>query len=370
MRVLVCPDKFKGSLSAREVCNSISEGLQKRGIHDYELLPLADGGEGTCELLTHHAGGRLVPIRAAGPLFSPITATFGISGDETSGFVEMANASGLALIKPVERNPLYTTTLGTGQIIRRLMEQGVTNITLGLGGSATNDAGIGVATALGFKFLDGAGHVLSPIGKNLVRLHEINADDVLPKLSTTMVTALCDVSNPLFGQDGAACVFGPQKGADRNATKLLDDGLRNFREVVHRCLGKEANFPGAGAAGGLGAGAKVFLNAKIEKGFDFILRATSLDDRMANANLIITGEGMLDTQSLSGKVVMQVTRLAKAKGTPVVVVCGQNQLSDAELKKSGIVQAITLSADGVPPEVAMQRAYPLIVEKIVKELKV
>ncbi len=371
MNILIAPDKFKGSLSASEVCHAVARGLlQINPDAIIQTVPLADGGEGTCDLLTEWHEGRKIELVVHGPLFSPVSAHYGISKGGDVAFIEMAVASGLTLLKAEERNPLNTTTLGTGDLIVDALNRQVKKIILGLGGSATNDGGMGMAMALGYKFCDVEGDILKPIGENLIHLHHIKYDAIHPQLKNVQVKALCDVTNPLYGLDGAAFVYGPQKGASKQDVELLDAGLRNFRRVVHKYLKTSVDFPGSGAAGGLGAGAKVFLNAMMEKGIIHMLQTTSLEEKISNAEIIITGEGKIDSQTFSGKVVSEVTRLAQKSGKPVMVICGKCDLSDKEMHTYGIEKVISLVDTNTTTESAIKNASALITRKIFEECNI
>ena len=369
LKVLIAPDKFKGSLSAAAVCSAVTEAILKRKKDTLiTSVPLADGGEGTQELLTGFYKASSMTLSVNGPLFSPVTASYSISSDGTTAIIEMAMASGLQLLDQKDRNPLYTTTYGTGELISDALNRGVDKIILGIGGSATNDAGIGMAAALGFQFLDAAGEILKPIGKNLVRLHSIKSDFLHPRLNKVKFITLCDVDNPLHGPEGAAFIYGPQKGAAKHDIQLLDDGLRHFENIIQTSFNAKVNFPGAGAAGGLGAGSSFFLNATLLKGIDYIIKITRLEEKIMAADLIITGEGKLDNQSLAGKVVVEVSRLANSFGKPVVAICGKCELTSEALKKTGIRQIISLVDDNTPPEKAIQDAYNLICQRIDTQL--
>lgn len=365
MHILICPDKFKGSLSAPDVCEAVGAGVL-RALPDASIscVPLADGGEGTCDLLTAWHHGSTVKVTVAGPLFSPVEAHYGMSQDKTTAFIEMASASGLALLHADERNPLLTTTLGTGELIADAMRRNVSHIVLGIGGSATNDAGIGMATALGYQFFDADAKVLEPTGKNLIRIHRIETAIVHPRLKEVQFVTLCDVTNPLFGPQGAAHVYGPQKGADKDAIALLDLGLQNFSTVVHRHLGESVDFPGAGAAGGLGAGCKVFLQSTIEKGIRYIIDHTELNRRIAEADLVITGEGKIDSQTFSGKVVSEVARLAAEAGKPIMTVCGKCEVEAEEIQSHQLGRVISLVDDTTTAETAMRDATRLLSDKV------
>jgi len=370
MKVLLAPDKFKGSLSAAEVCNAIARGLQRINPSITIIsMPMADGGEGTYELLTKNSKGSIVTCRVSDPLFRKINASYGISGDGSSGFIEMASASGLQLLKPEERNPLNTTTYGTGELIADAIKQGVKKIVLAIGGSATNDAGIGMAAALGMKFIDADRKTLDPIGKNLIHLHSIIDDNFLLNQKSIEVIVLCDVDNELFGAQGAAYVYGAQKGADDHAIQLLDSGLRNFASVVEGQMKLNLDFPGAGAAGGLGAGAKVFLKAAFYRGVEYLLNVMRLEDEIKLVDLVITGEGKMDTQTLSGKVVMGVTQLANKHHKPVIALAGMNELSDEQLHELGVQKVIALVNEKTSPAEAMANASGLISNRLYENLK-
>lgn len=365
MKVLIAPDKFKGSLTADEVAAAIAKGVRavwpQAGI---ESIPLADGGEGTCALLTTHSQGTMIECTVTGPRFTRVPASYGISGDGQEAFIEMAAASGLMLLRPEDRDPLVTTTFGTGELIAHALDRQVSEIVLGIGGSATNDAGIGMASALGYRFFDSQGVELRPVGASLVHLHTMAASAAHARLGNVRVVALCDVTNRLYGPDGAAYVYAHQKGADRDALALLDEGLRNFSRVIEQATGIETNFPGAGAAGGLGAGARVFLNASLERGIDYMINTTGLVDRLKDVQLVITGEGRIDTQSLSGKVVLEVTRLARDAGIPTMAVCGSADLSPKDSARLGLQQIISLVDENTSAEHAIEHAAELISRRV------
>ncbi|HRI79603.1 MAG TPA: glycerate kinase [Cyclobacteriaceae bacterium] len=361
MNIVIAPDKFKGTLSAARVCLAITEALYD--IHpDWNIIsiPVADGGEGTAELLTAASHGKEIRVTVMDPLFREIQSGYGISEDGKSGFIEMARASGLELLQKNERNPLYTSTFGTGQLILDALQHGVSQVVLGIGGSATNDAGMGMAEALGYSFYDKAGNKLKPIGENLVKLHAIDSTHAHERIADTKFTVLCDVNNPLYGEMGAAHIFGPQKGADAQIIRLLDEGLRRFAEVAQSSLHTLADFPGAGAAGGTGSGAKVFLKAHISGGFDFISGFTQLREKIAQANLVITGEGKMDSQSLSGKVIGGVARIAAANHKKCMAFTGKSELSPSQIQKIGLHQVVTLVNSETTEQDAMANAFDLL----------
>jgi glycerate kinase len=364
MRVLVASDKFKGSLSASEACESIAAGVLNKHPHaQVECFPLADGGEGTSELLAFHTDGRMYEATVTGPLPENVKGAYGISGDGKTAFIESAQASGLQLLPLQKRNPLLTSSFGTGELISEAIRKGVQSIALGIGGTATNDAGIGLAAALGYRFLDGNGRSLDAIGKNLKRIEAI----VQPQdgsISAIKFIALCDVDNPLYGPAGAAYVYGPQKGADEEALKILDEGLINFERVVRESLHKEANFPGAGAGGGMAAGAKVFLDAVIRSGMDYVAEVTHLEQRIRSVDLVITGEGKIDTQTLAGKVVGTVASLARKFGKKVIAICGVCELREVELHKLGISKVISIVDPFTDTAAAVRNARTLVKDRV------
>lgn len=363
VKVLVAPDKFKGSLSAAEVCHSVSEFLHRDQKFEITTLPLADGGEGTFEVLLEHFKGRTVTIDVHDPLMRKIKASYGISGDGQTAFIEMAKASGLQLLKPAERNPLHTTTYGTGELISDAMYKGIRKIILGIGGSATNDAGIGMASALGFIFLND-NKFFNPVGgKHLNRITQVDRTKVHPDLSKTEFITLCDVKNPLTGRNGAAHVYAGQKGASANEINSLEDGLRCFEDLLKHKFNFSTDFEGAGAAGGLGAGAKFFLNASLVNGMEYVSRVTKLETHIKRCEIIITGEGKLDRQSLSGKVVEKVALAAKAHDKKVIVLCGVNELAESEISQLGIAECLTLST-GNAHEDSVKNAFELIQKRL------
>lgn len=354
-------------MSASEVCDAVSEALLEiNPSHKIEKVPLADGGEGTFEILVDRYEGRIKKVSVLDPLHRPIMAEYGLSKDGTQAFIEMAKASGLQLLKEEERNPLNNSTFGTGQLILDALNEGVTHITLGIGGSATNDAGIGLAHALGYRFLTRKKETLKPIGKSLLEIEEIDDTHVDSRLHKVKFTVLCDVDNPLYGPNGAAYVYAPQKGASRETVAMLDNGLKHFAELVMKSNSIDLNFPGAGAAGGLGAGGRFFLNATLRKGIDYISDITRLEIKIKGTDIVITGEGKVDHQTFSGKVVAHVLSLARLHKKPVFILCGQCSLSFEELNKVGAYRVITLANDPSEVSLAMITPIPLIKSKIKK----
>lgn len=365
MKVLIATDKFKGSLSAGEACMAMRDGVLKRYPDaEIDMLPLADGGEGTTELLAQLTKGRFTNVRVSGPLFEKLDAGYGLSGDGLTAFIESAKASGLQLLEPSKRNPLHTTTLGTGELIAHAISNGAKTVMLGIGGTATNDAGVGMASALGFLFFDNSGKSVEPVGRNLLKIASIDRSKVDHAIDDARFIALCDVDNPLYGPRGAAYIYGPQKGGSPEDVEALDLGLRNFETVVRRSLGLEADFAGAGAGGGLASGAKVFLGASVRRAMDYISELTGLEEKIKSADLIITGEGKIDTQTLSGKVVGTVAQLAARHNKRVIAVCGVCELREIELNKIGISKVISLTDPFTDSGQAMTTARRLIVAKL------
>lgn len=361
MRVLICPDKFKNSLTAAQVCDAVEHGIKSKN-KDFEIvkMPLADGGEGTSEILTALTGGKFITVEAHDPLFRIVEASYGISGDGSTAFIEMSSASGLKLLKPNEYNPLKATTFGTGELIRHALESGVTKIILGIGGSATNDGGIGAAAALGFKFLDDNGAELQPTGENLFRIKKIQFEHVFPSLSNTTFQAMCDVNNPLTGIDGASVVFGPQKGATQHQVTLLDEGLLNLGNVIEKELGHFIqNVPGAGAGGGIGGGAIAFFQAELKSGIELVMEMTNFEEEAMKADLIITGEGKMDSQSLQGKVVAGVAAIAMKHHKRLMAVAGRNDIDKSQQQALQIEKIFALT-DFESEAVAIRDAFSLL----------
>jgi glycerate kinase len=365
VKVLVCPDKFKGSLTAREVCLAVERGIKKTCDEcSIEKVPLADGGEGTFDFLVNHFNAKIIHTEVNDPLFRKIVSAYGISDDGYTAFIEMAKASGLQLVENARQNPLHTTSIGTGELILDAINNGVKKIILGIGGSATNDAGIGMANALGFQFYDQEGKLLPPIGKSLSQISSIKKTALTDILNEIEFTVLSDVKNPLFGKEGAAYVYGPQKGASDADVKILDNGLKHFSSIVKSTLNKNAEFPGAGAAGGLGAGAKIFLNAEIKPGISFIVNLSGLEQKIKDSDLIITGEGKVDEQTFYGKVVGEVSRIASRHDKRLIIICGKSEISPGSNSRIQNCSLIQLVGAGVPEEDAIKDASSMIETKI------
>jgi glycerate kinase len=324
MKILIAPDSFKNALSALRVGESLKKGLLK-AMPDSEIkvVPMADGGEGTVESLIDATRGRWVKVRIHDPLMRETEAGFGITGGGDTAVIEMASASGIQLLATEERDPRVTTTFGTGELIRAALDHGCQTILLGIGGSATNDCGAGMASALGVKFLDGEGRPVGPGGGALGKVQTIDMRSLDPRIPETSVVVACDVTNPLTGPKGASRVYGPQKGADEEMVRMLDRNLVYFAELIREQLGRDvAEVPGAGAAGGLGAGLIAFLNGDLVEGVPAIAERIGLEDSVRWADLVITGEGGIDHQTQFGKTPFGVARIARKHGKPVIAVAG------------------------------------------------
>lgn len=321
---VLAPDSFKGSLTAKEVCSAMESGI-KKALPSAECIsvPMADGGEGTVQSLVDATGGRIYELEVVGPLGDPVKSFYGIMGDEKTAVIEMASASGLHFVDEVTKNPLITTTYGTGQLVKACLDKGVEKIILGIGGSATNDGGAGFAQALGVSLKDKKGHELSFGGAALSQLHTIDVSGLDARLKDIRIEVASDVSNPLCGENGASYVFGPQKGATSEIIRILDDALRHYSAIIKEQLGKDvAQTPGAGAAGGLGAGLLVFTNAQMRRGVDIIIEYTNLHEIIKKADYVFTGEGGIDFQTEFGKTPYGVAQVAKSENKKIIAIAG------------------------------------------------
>jgi glycerate 2-kinase len=354
-KIVVAPDSFKGTMNSIEVCNIVKQGI-KNIQPDIEvvLIPIADGGEGTVDAYLTAAGGNKVYLQVKDPFFRDIHSFYGILPDGKTAVVEMASASGLPLVEN-EKNPRITTTYGTGQLILDALDRGCTKIIVGLGGSATNDGGIGMAAALGVRFHDKEGHEIPLTGEGLEQLVHIDISQIDNRLTKCEILVACDVNNPLYGENGAAYVFAPQKGADKITVKYLDENLRHYSEILLNELGKDVqSIPGSGAAGGLGAGLVAFADAKLVKGIDLLLDCVSFDKVISNADIIITGEGKIDGQSLGGKVPVGIAQRAKKQNKPVLAIVGDIGDDIDGIYETGISTVFSINRKAVPFETAKQ----------------
>lgn len=361
MKIVIAPDKFRGSLTGIEFCWIVKEAIWKI-IPDAEIVeaPVADGGDGTLSALEAQVPHGKKIIEVLDPLFRKIKASYLYNEDFKIAFVEMAEASGLRLLKPEEQNCCLTTSYGTGELIKAALDDGAEKIILGIGGSATNDCGMGMAAALGYEFIDVKGNAVKPIGQNLSLVKEIRTDKVDPRLMETNFEVACDVINQLYGEDGAAYIFGPQKGATPEEIELLDQGLKDFNEVLIKTFNKDINdMYGAGAAGGMGAGALTFLNCDLKSGIELVKEMIRFDKKIVGADWIVTGEGKLDFQTLTGKAVKGVSESAQSQKIPVAVFCGRITLPQDALSNMGIQYSASVILEAIDYDDAVKngKAY-------------
>ncbi|OLS41319.1 glycerate kinase [Bacillus sp. MRMR6] len=325
MKFVLAPDSFKGSMTAKKAALAMETGI-RRIYPDAEcvVVPMADGGEGTVESLVSMSNGKMIETEVIGPLGEMVIAHYGLLGEGKTAVIEMASASGLELIQAENRNPLLTTTYGTGQLIKHALDQGVNRILIGIGGSATNDGGIGMLQALGASFKDQNGAELSYGGGALQYLQTIDIQELDKRIQNVQIDVACDVTNPLIGENGASAVFGPQKGASAEIVKLLDQNLTHYADVIKRTIGKDiAYMSGAGAAGGLGAGLLAILNAQLKQGIELVIEYTGLEELVKDADYVFTGEGSIDGQTLFGKTPFGVANVAKKHSVPVIAFAGK-----------------------------------------------
>ncbi len=357
MKIVIAPDSMKECASAEVVAAAIARGV-RRAVADavVETLPLADGGEGTASALVSATGGRMVTCSVRDPMGRVIEARYGMLGDGLTAVVEMAEASGLALVPPALRDPGRASTRGTGELMVAALEAGAQRILVGLGGSATNDLGAGMALALGYRLLDGKGRELAPGGLALAGMASIDDTGVHSRLREAEIIGLCDVTNPLTGPNGASHVYGPQKGADDAMVRGLDEALGHAVSVLESHFGMEiAPLPGAGAAGGLGAGIVAFAKGALRPGLETIADVVGLGEAILGADLVITAEGRFDAQSLNGKLPVAVARRASAEGVPVIVLAGQVDGDVAKFQEAGIHTAVAVTPEEMPLSEALRR---------------
>lgn len=357
-KIVVASDSFKGCLSSMQVA-----GCVEAGVHDVfpdckvVKLAVADGGEGTMDALKQTLGGNEVRLQVCDPLGRLVDSRYIVLNDGVTAVVEMSLASGITLLRPSELNPLNTSSRGTGEIIADALRRGCRKFLIGIGGSATNDAGTGMLEALGYRFLDKDGHQLKACGGALEQIVAVDQSGAMPELAEAEFIVACDVTAPLYGESGAAYIFAPQKGADIEMVERLDDGLKHFSEVVAQCgycSEDYSSFPGSGAAGGLGFGFLSFLNARLERGIDMVLDIIGFDAIIEGADLIITGEGRIDSQTLTGKTPSGVLRRAEKQGVPVVAIGGSVTLNPEASVEAGFAGVYTVTPEGMPLETALR----------------
>jgi glycerate kinase len=362
MNIIVAPDSFKGSLTAMEAADAIVQGIRD-AMPDAEIVsvPLADGGEGTAEALVLATRGRFVKRLVTGPTGMPVEAMLGVLGDDVTGVVEMAQASGLTLAPPEERNPLIATTYGVGELMLAALSEGCTRLIVGLGGSATNDGGAGMAQALGARLLKVDGSEIGRGGGALMSLDRIDVSDMDPRIARATVWAASDVTNPLCGAEGASAIYGPQKGASPQMVTMLDKALAHYADVIERDLGINVReVSGAGAAGGLGAGLVAFCGAEVRSGASLVLQIMNFEDHLEAADIVLTGEGKIDRQIEFGKAISGVALLAEKYGVPVVAFTGSLEEEPAKLAKRGIHAVVPIAPGPIAEQDAMSKASGLL----------
>jgi glycerate kinase len=373
MKIVIASDSFKGSCSSLEVAEAIETGI-RRIYNDIEIvkIPVADGGEGTVDTLVIGTGGKYEEVEVVGPLGKKIKTKYGIL-EGNIAVIEMAAASGLPLLKEEERNPMVTTTYGTGEMIKAAMEKGCRKIFIGIGGSATNDGGVGMAQALGVSFKDQEGKEIGYGGENLINIYDIDLSNINSSLGETDIVIMSDVNNPLCGLNGAAHVYGPQKGATPEIVKLLDANLGYYAKVIKEKVGKDIlDIPGAGAAGGLGAGLMAFCNASLCSGIEKIFDLTNIEGHLADADLVITGEGQIDSQTVYGKVPVGVAKRAVKYDIPVIAIVGSVGEGASDVYAYGVDAIMDIINKPMPLREAVQNAPALIedtAENVMRILK-
>ena len=363
--ILIAPDKFKFTLSANEVVEHVSSVLEYHKDVNIYKIPLADGGEGTSVILSDFFNAKKVDILVNNPLLKKINTYYFFSEENKTAIIDFSSASGLQLLTKNEQNPMFTTSYGSGEIILDAIKKSANKIIIGLGGSATNDFGIGAANALGYRFLDDNGEELLPIGKNMIYVSDIDDSSVITSLNDVEFISLCDVENVLFGKKGAAHIFAKQKGASNAEIDCLDRGLQNISNIVKNKYTKDTSYViGGGAAGGFGAGAFTLLNASLKKGSDFIFDTINIDDYIKNCDLIITGEGKFDAQSLDGKLVGQLIKKADFYKKPIVIVCGISELKKEDVNSKYLHSVLPLFKEDVDIEFAKKNTKQMLFKRI------
>lgn len=361
MKVVISPDSYKGSLSSKQVCEAIEEGLMRAGKFDVVKIPIADGGEGTVDAFISAVGGEIINAKVRGPLGDIQESFYGILSDGTC-VIEMAAASGLNMVPEGKRNPLVTTTFGTGELIKHAMDKGCRNFIIGIGGSATNDCGVGMLQALGVRITDSQSNEIGFGGGELGRASSVDISGMDKRIADCRFTVACDVDNPLCGEKGASAVYGPQKGATKEMIAILDKNLSHFADITAQAIGKDyRDYPGAGAAGGLGFAFKAFLNANIKRGIDVVIEATHLEDIIKDADIVITGEGNTDFQTARfGKAPAGIAKIAKKYGKPVVIISGGLGEDYKELYDIGVTSLFSITKRPMSLKEAMDGGYDLL----------
>ena len=368
MRIVVAPDSYKGSLSALKVAAAMERGILAI-FPDAQVckVPIADGGEGTVEALVTATNGKIIPQDVTGPLGDTVSACWGILGDGQTAVIEMASASGITLLPAEKRNPLISTTFGTGELFRAALDQGIRKFIIGIGGSATNDGGTGMAQALGVKFLDQSGEELPPGGAALINLTRIDLSGMDPRLTQANILVACDVDNPLCGTRGASAVYGPQKGATPEMVVQLDQALRHFSQIAAAATGRNvAEMPGAGAAGGLGAGLLFFTNAQLKPGVEIVLAATGFADMVKDAAFVMTGEGSTDFQTAFGKAPVGVAKIARQHQIPTICLSGSLGTGSDAVLQQGIDGLMSIAPGPISLDECIKNAETLIEQAAIR----
>ena len=374
MKILVAPDSFKESLSAIQVAEAISKGVLKI-IPNAEIIkiPISDGGEGLLDALVNDKNGKIITVKVYDPLYRSIAAEYGILNEGTTAVIEMAKASGLELLKEQEKNPYNTSSYGTGQLILDALDRGCQKIIIGIGGSATNDGGMGMVKALGGKFINKEGVELTEGGGALGELSSIDLTNFDKRISNCKIVVACDVTNKLTGENGASFVYGAQKGGSKEQLEFLDKNLEHYAAIIRNHLGIEIeNINGAGAGGGMGAGLMAFLNAELKSGIDLILETLEIKKHIKNIDLIITGEGKIDKQTLQGKTILGIAALAKEYHVPVIAITGKIGDNIDEIYKLGITSIFSIVNKPMKLEEAINDVEYLIqscIETIIRTIK-
>ncbi len=338
MKIVIAPDSYKESLTAQQVATQIERGFREIFPEaQYVKLPVADGGEGTVEAMVAATQGKIIRLNVTGPLGEDVKAFYGLSGDDSCAFIEMAAASGLELVPASRRDPLITTSFGTGELIRNALDRGVEHFIIGIGGSATNDGGAGMVQALGAKLMDKQGEQIGFGGGKLAELCRIDLSEFDPRIKNCRFEVACDVTNPLLGEEGASAVFGPQKGATPELVSQLDKALEHYARVIQRDLNRDVlSIAGGGAAGGMGAALHAFCQAELRRGIEIVTEALGLDELVKDASLVITGEGRIDSQTIHGKVPIGVAKVAKRYNKPVIGIAGSLTADVAVVHQHGL----------------------------------
>ena len=371
LNILIAIDSFKGSLTSLEAASAIERGIKKVDENIIvEKVPLADGGEGTVESIVSYANGSYVNLQVKDPLIRDVIAKYGLVNNGETAVIEMASASGIGMLAEDERNPLIATTYGTGQLIQDALEKGCENFLIGIGGSATNDGGVGMAMALGAKFLDSEGKNIGHEPRNFHNINSIDFSQMDTRIKDVKISVLCDVNNPLIGENGASHVYGPQKGADRKMVELLDNNLKHLADIAEKELGASfRNIPGTGAAGGLGFGLVAFLGARLLGGINFLVDFVNLEKKIIESDIVITGEGKVDFQTKFNKLPVGIARLAHKHNKKTVCIAGKIDEGAREMKGNQFDEIFSIMEEGIEEEDAIKNAADYLQKIVFNKMK-